>query len=95
MNIPTSINTIIRQQPYSLLFTIISGSHLYGFPSPDSDYDLRGVHVLPVQEVVGLQTKNETIEISEVRESLEIYLVTHDVKKFFLMLLKKNRMVMY
>jgi len=43
MNIPPSINTIIGQQPYPLLFAIISGSHLYGFPSPDSDYDLRGV----------------------------------------------------
>jgi uncharacterized protein len=43
---------------------------------------------------VGLQTKNETIEVSEVRESLEIDLVTHDVKKFFLMLLKKNGYVL-
>ncbi|MBN3885408.1 MAG: nucleotidyltransferase domain-containing protein [Nostoc sp.] len=94
MNIPPSINTIIGQQPYPLLFTIISGSHLYGFPSPDSDYDLRGVHILPVQEVVGLETGNETIEVSEVRESLEIDLVTHDVKKFFLMLLKKNGYVL-
>ena len=83
MNIPTSINTIIKQQPYSLLFTIISGSHLYGFPSPGSDYDLRGVHILPIQEIVGLKTMNETIEVSEIRESLEIDLVTHHVKKFF------------
>ncbi|MEH2112819.1 nucleotidyltransferase domain-containing protein [Nostoc sp.] len=94
MNIPPSINTIIGQQPYPFLFTIISGSHLYGFPSPDSDYDLRGVHILPVQEVVGLKTINETIEVSEVRESLEIDLVTHDVKKIFLMLIKKNGYVL-
>ncbi len=94
MNIPPSLNTIIRQQPYPLLFAIISGSHLYGFPSPDSDYDLRGVHILPVRELVGLETGNETIEFSEVRESLEIDLVTHDVKKFFLMLLKKNGYVL-
>ncbi len=94
MNIPPSLNTIIRQQPYPLLFAIISGSHLYGFASPDSDYDLRGVHILPVREVVGLETGNETIEFSEVRQSLEIDLVTHDVKKFFLMLLKKNGYVL-
>ncbi|WP_199339338.1 nucleotidyltransferase domain-containing protein [Nostoc sp. FACHB-892] len=94
MNIPPLINTIIRQQPYPLLFAIISGSHLYGFPSPDSDYDLRGVHILPVEEVVGLETGDETIEVSEVCESLEIDLVTQDVKKFFLMLLKKNGYVL-
>ena len=46
---------IVRQveaQPYPLLFITISGAHLYGFPSPDSDHDLRGVHVLPAVEVL-------------------------------------------
>ncbi|WP_445634776.1 Nucleotidyltransferase [Nostoc sp. DSM 114161] len=94
MDIPKPITKIIGQQAYPLLFATISGSHLYGFPSPDSDYDLRGVHILPVQEVVGLDTGNETIEFSGVRESWEIDLVTHDVKKFFLMLLKKNGYVL-
>jgi predicted nucleotidyltransferase len=31
---------------------------------PDSDYDLRGVHVLPAREVVGLDTGPETLEIT-------------------------------
>jgi hypothetical protein len=52
-----------------------------------TDYDLRDVHILAIQEVVGLETDNETIEVSEVRESLEINLVTYDIKQFFLMLL--------
>ncbi|MDZ8183625.1 MAG: nucleotidyltransferase domain-containing protein [Nostoc sp. ChiSLP02] len=94
MDISPSIKRIVEQQPYPLLFATISGSHLYGFPSPDSDYDLRGVHILPVPEVVGLDTGTETIEISEIRESLEIDLVTHDIKKFFLLLLKKNGYVL-
>ncbi|MBE9205209.1 nucleotidyltransferase domain-containing protein [Nostoc sp. LEGE 06077] len=94
MNLPNSLNNIIQQQPYPLLFASISGSHLYGFPSPDSDYDLRGVHILPVIEVVGLEEGNETIEISQVSDSLEIDLVTHDVQKFFLLLLKKNGYVL-
>ncbi|MBD2440499.1 DNA polymerase beta superfamily protein [Nostoc sp. FACHB-110] len=94
MNLPSSLHTIIQQQPYPFLFATISGSHLYGFPSPDSDYDLRGVHILPAIEVVGLDEGNETIEISQVFDSLEIDLVTHDVKKFFLLLLKKNGYVL-
>jgi len=85
---------VISTQPYPLLFTTISGAHLYGFPSPDSDYDLRGVHILPVQEVIGLNPGRETIEVSEVREGLQIDLVTHDVKKFFSLLLKKNGYVL-
>jgi len=85
---------VISSQPYSLLFATISGAHLYGFPSPDSDYDLRGVHLLPVQEVIGLDPGRETIEVSEIREELQIDLVTHDVKKFFSLLLKKNGYVL-
>lgn len=81
-------------QPYPLLFVTISGAHLYGFPSPDSDYDLRGIHILPVPEVVGLNLGRETIEVSEVREGLQIDLVTHDIKKFFSLLLKKNGYVL-
>jgi len=41
------LHPIAVAQPYPLLFVTISGAHLYGFPSPDSDYDLRGVHALP------------------------------------------------
>lgn len=85
---------IAKTQPYPLLFATISGAHLYGFPSLDSDYDLRGVHVLPVKEVVGLDMGRETIEIAEFRGDLELDLVTHDVKKFFAMLLKKNGYVL-
>ena len=50
------LRAIIADQPYPLLFATVSGAHLYGFPSRDSDVDLRGVHVLPVEEVVGLTT---------------------------------------
>ena len=63
---------VISDQPYPLLFATISGAHLYGFPSPDSDYDLRGSHILPVSEVVGLDSGRETIEVSELRDKLEI-----------------------
>ena len=85
---------IAQYQPYPLLFATISGAHLYGFPSPDSDYDLRGVHILPVREIVGLYPVQETIEVSEVKAGLQIDLVTHDVKKFFTLLLKRNGYVL-
>ncbi len=54
--------TVVERQPYPLLFMTLSGAHLYGFPSADSDYDLRGVHILPLREVIGLRTGRETIE---------------------------------
>jgi len=67
----------VQEHPYQLLFATISGAHLYGFPSPDSDYDLRGAHILPVQEVVRLDPGQETIEMSRLRDDLQIDLVTH------------------
>ena len=42
----------------------------------------------------GLYPGRETIESSGVREGLEIDLVTHDVKKFFGLMLKKNGYVL-
>jgi predicted nucleotidyltransferase len=80
----------VEGHPYPLLFATISGAHLYGFPSPDSDFDLRGVHLLPLKEVVGLKTGHETVEKSGIHDGLEIDLVTHDARKFFGLLLKKN-----
>lgn len=56
------LQAVVHQHPYPLLFATISGSHLYGFASPDSDFDLRGCHVLPLREVVGLDPGRETVE---------------------------------
>jgi predicted nucleotidyltransferase len=84
----------LREHRHPLLFVTISGAHLYGFPSPDSDYDLRGVHVLPLRNVLGLDVSDETVESSGVRDGLEIDLVTHDARKFFGLLLKKNGYVL-
>jgi uncharacterized protein len=84
----------VAHHPYPLLFATISGAHLYGFPSPDSDFDLRGCHVLPVREVIGLDAGTETIESSVKDGDFELDLVSHDAKKFFRLLLKKNGYVL-
>jgi predicted nucleotidyltransferase len=88
------LHRIIAAQPYPLLFATISGAHLYGFPSPDSDFDLRGAHVLTIEKVVGLELRDETVQDSRIIEGLEMDIVSHDVKKFFGLLLKKNGYVL-
>jgi predicted nucleotidyltransferase len=57
----------VAAHPYPLLFAAVSGAHLYGFPSPDSDYDLRGVHILPPKEAMGLLPKRETLQVEGMR----------------------------
>ena len=96
-NEPTTderLRAVVSRQPYPLIFATISGAHLYGFPSPDSDYDLRGCHLLPVAEAVGLDPGRETIESSRDEAGVEVDLVTHDARKFFGLLLKKNGYVL-
>jgi len=88
------LKLIIERQPYPLLFATVSGAHLYGFPSPDSDYDLRGVHILPLREVAGLYQPKETIEVENDENGIELDLVTHDVAKFFGLMLKRNGYVL-
>jgi predicted nucleotidyltransferase len=94
MTIDPRLSRTVAAQPYPLLFATISGSHLYGFPSPDSDFDLRGAHVLPLEKVVGLDVRDETVQDSRVIEGLEMDIVSHDVRKFFGLLLKKNGYVL-
>jgi predicted nucleotidyltransferase len=84
----------VAEHPYALPFITISGAHLYGFPSPDSDFDLRGAHLLPAPAVLGLDVRDETVERSEVRDGLEIDYVTHDLRKFVGMMLKRNGYVL-
>ncbi len=94
MTIDPRLHRIVAAQPYPLLFATISGAHLYGFPSPDSDFDLRGAHVLPIDAVVGLDVRDETVQDARIIDGLEMDIVSHDVKKFFSLLLKKNGYVL-
>ena len=88
------LEPFVQRHPYPLIFMTVSGSHIYGFPSPDSDWDLRGVHLLPAREVVGLEVGPDTVEQSTVYEGLEMDLVTHDVAKFFNLVLRRNGYVL-
>lgn len=77
-----------------LLFATVSGAHLYGFPSRDSDVDLRGVHLLPLRQVVGLGQPRETHVRAFDHAGVEMDLVTHDLAKFARLLLRPNGYVL-
>lgn len=54
------------------LVVYLSGAHAYGFPSPDSDLDLKCVHIAATRELVGLDQPNEPEDRIEVREGVEL-----------------------
>lgn len=88
------LGAIVADQPYPLIFGTVSGAHLYGFPSRDSDVDLRGVHLLPASELLGLRPGPPTLARSWTERGAEVDLVTHDAAKFFRMLLHRNGYVL-
>jgi predicted nucleotidyltransferase len=61
-----------RQRERRHLVVYLSGAHAYGFPSPDSDLDLKCVHVAPTRELVGLQPAAESAERVEVVDGVEL-----------------------
>lgn len=91
---PAELAPVVAEQPHPLLFATVSGAHLYGFPSRDSDVDLRGVHLLPVEDLVGLHEPDETRSLMWVRDGVEMDLVTHDLRKFVRLMLRRNGYVL-
>lgn len=76
--------------PGELLLCAITGSHHYGFPSPDSDIDIKGIHLAPTANVLGLKPVQETFDRLEVFEDVECDLTTHEAAKALNLLLQGN-----
>jgi predicted nucleotidyltransferase len=76
------------------LFVTVSGAHLYGFSSPDSDFDVRGCHLMPLEAALSIAVQRETVEYTGIESGREIDFVSHDAAKFFSLMLRKNGYVM-
>jgi predicted nucleotidyltransferase len=75
------------------IFATISGAHLYGFASPDSDVDLRGAFMLPVADMLGLHPPTETITIED-KTTIDLDWVAHDIRKFARLMTNHNGYVL-
>ena len=76
------------------LFWAVSGSHLYGFPSADSDVDLRGCFAAPVPSLLGLRPPTETNEVKDTFAGRETEAVAHEVGKYLRLLCRHNGYVL-
>ncbi len=54
------------------LVVYLSGAHAYGFPSPDSDLDLKAIHIAPTAELLGFALPVPTVDRAEILEGVEI-----------------------
>ncbi|MCM2393182.1 nucleotidyltransferase domain-containing protein [Streptomyces albipurpureus] len=88
------LTAVVARQPDPLLFVTVSGAHLYGFVSRDSDVDLRGAHLLPVAALIGLDEPRETRSRIWDEDGTELDLVSHDLRKFIRLMLRRNGYVL-
>ena len=77
--------TVSVEQAGYVLYATLSGSHLYGFASEDSDYDYRGCYAMDPHHLLGLHRKRDVIEIKEPAD-----IVLFEAKKEIRLALKGN-----
>lgn len=56
------LETIRREEGITYLLAIESGSRAWGFPSPNSDYDVRFIYHRTAQEYLSLQPQRDVVE---------------------------------
>jgi len=76
-----------KAQDIRILFAIESGSRAWGFPSPDSDYDVRFVYVRPLESYLTLNPPRDVVELP-IDGLLDIN--GWDIKKALGLMLKSN-----
>ena len=68
----------------------LSGAHAYGFPSPDSDLDLKCVHLAPTASLLGFPRVANPAERLEVIDGVEIDYSSNELGGVLLGVLKGN-----
>jgi uncharacterized protein len=61
------------------LVVYLSGAHAYGFPSPDSDLDLKTIHIAPTRSLVGLAAPQPTFDRAEIIEGVAIDYTSNEI----------------
>lgn len=72
------------------IFVALTGSHLYGFPSEDSDYDIRGCYASSLEKVLGIKRNEEHLGEFKQKPPLELDISMHELKSFLKNLTKPN-----
>jgi predicted nucleotidyltransferase len=72
------------------LVVALSGAHAYGFPSPDSDLDLKAIHIAPTRTLLGLSEPPAASDRMEVIEGIEIDYTSNELGAALRGLVKGN-----
>lgn len=73
-----------------LLWVALTGAHVYGFPSPDSDLDLKAVHAVSAANALARNPATQPVETIEIYRGREFDLSSHDIAQVVDLLEKGN-----
>ncbi len=76
--------------PGRMLLCGVTGSHFYGFPAPDSDLDLKGIHAAPTRSVLGLRPSDAAVNLEGMEAGILCDLTSNEVGQALTLLLKGN-----
>lgn len=85
--IQEKLDDIERENSVRILLAVESGSRAWGFPSPDSDYDVRFLYARPRDWYLSIDTRRDVIECP-IADLLDIN--GWDIRKTLGLLLKAN-----
>jgi predicted nucleotidyltransferase len=69
----------------------LSGAHAYGFPSPDSDLDLKAIHVAPTERLLGLSPPAQSApDRIEVLDGVEVDYSSNEIQPALVGILQGN-----
>lgn len=79
-----------REKEREHLVIHLSGAHAYGFPSPDSDLDLKAIHVAPTASLLGLQVPQPSCGEIRTIEGVEMDYTSNELGPVLASMLKGN-----
>jgi predicted nucleotidyltransferase len=77
---PALVSFLERYRSLDLVICSLVGSHSYGFPSADSDFDLKAIHLAPPEALLGLDAPPQTIDFLDDVDGLEIDFTSHEAR---------------
>jgi uncharacterized protein len=61
--IESELQQLASQEQITILYACESGSRAWGFPSPDSDYDVRFIYLRPLEWYLSIDDRSDTIDL--------------------------------
>jgi predicted nucleotidyltransferase len=71
---------LARHRDLDVVVASLVGSHSYGFPSRDSDFDLKAIHLAPAEAFLGLTDPPSHREFLGVVDGLELDFTSHEAR---------------